>query len=210
MDLKGLWGGDEVDGVLHLVEQGQDITRITRIALGHPVGKDKAGSRLGQNPGFTAKLSRTIAFAFDDRRNGGIIGIDDFELVQLFALGQALRLVDHLTMGVAGRLQVAKQVLTLSLAELGVLDQEGFGLLSPRLYGLIQVQQVTLGLTHQFDEDFALASTLAAETSHDFLQTLIALKRLRAQGRGGSGALLADSLDDMKVFFVPCKASWHR
>jgi hypothetical protein len=33
------------------------------------------------------------------------------------------------------------------------------------------------------------------------LQTLIPLKRFRAQGRGGSGTLLADSLDDMKVFF---------
>jgi hypothetical protein len=43
------------------------------------------------------------------------------ELGQLFALGQALRLFDHLTMGVTGRLQVAKPVLALSLAERGVL-----------------------------------------------------------------------------------------
>lgn len=115
MDLKGLWGGDEVDGVLHLVEQGQDITRITRIALGHPSREDKARSRLGQNPGFATKLGWTIAFAFDHGGNGGIIGIDDFELVQLFTLGQALRLFDDLTRCLTGRLQVATQALALRL-----------------------------------------------------------------------------------------------
>ena len=115
MDLKGLWGGDEVDGLLHLVEQGQHITRITWIALGDAIGEDKAGSGLGQHPGFATKLGRTIAFAFDNGGNRRIIGIDDFELVQLFALGQALRLFDHLTMGVTGRLQVTKQALALRL-----------------------------------------------------------------------------------------------
>lgn len=115
MDLKGLWGGDEVDGLLHLVEQGPHITRITWIALGDAIGEHETRSRLGQNPGFATKLGRTIAFAFDNGGNGGIIGIDDFALVQLFALGQALRLFDDLTMRITGRLQVAKQALALRL-----------------------------------------------------------------------------------------------
>jgi hypothetical protein len=53
---------------------------------------------------------------------------------------------------------------------------------------------VLFGLTHQVDEDFALAPTLTTETSHDFLQTVMALSGLRTQGRGGFGIRLADSL----------------
>jgi hypothetical protein len=59
---------------------------------------------------------------------------------------------------------------------------------------------VLFGLTHQVNEDFALAPTLTTETSHDFLQTLMQLSRLRAQGRGGSGTRLADSLNEMQQF----------
>jgi hypothetical protein len=121
MDPKGSWGGHEVDGLLHLIEQGQDITGITRITLGHPIGKDKTGSGLGQNPRFTAKLGWTIAFSFDDGGNGGIIRINDFKLAHLFTLSEALRLFDHLPMSLAGCLQIAKQVLALSFAELGIL-----------------------------------------------------------------------------------------
>jgi hypothetical protein len=71
--LEGLWGRDEVDGLWRFVEQGQPITRITRIALGHPIGENEAGSGLGQHFGFAAKLGRTIAFALDNGSKGGII-----------------------------------------------------------------------------------------------------------------------------------------
>ena len=165
------------------------------------MGEEKARSGFRENARFATKLGRTIAFAFDDRSNGGIIGIDDFALAQLFALGQALRLFDDLTMGVAGRRQVAQQALTLSLSELGALVQEVFGLLGPRLDRLAQAQQVPFGLAHQLDEDFALAPALTAEASHDFLQTLMQLMSLRAQGGGGASALAADALDEMKGFF---------
>jgi hypothetical protein len=60
---------------------------------------------------------------------------------------------------------------------------------------------VPFGLARQADEDFALASTLTAEASHDFLKTLMQFICLRAQGCGGFGALLADARDDMKAFF---------
>jgi hypothetical protein len=63
---------------------------------------------------------------------------------------------------------------------------------------------------HQVDEDFALAPTLTTETSHDFLQTVMELSGLRTQGRGGFGIRLADSFNEMKAFFVPCKGLWHR
>jgi hypothetical protein len=82
-----------------------------------------------------------------------------------------------------------------------VLVQEVFGLLGPRLNGIAQVQQLPLGLAHQLDKDFALASALTAEPPHHLLQTLMQLMGLRAQGRGGNGALLAHALDEVKVFF---------
>ena len=121
MDPNESWRRHKVDSSLHLIEQGQHLTGIIRIARGHPVGKDKARSGLGQNPRFTTTLGQTIAFAFDDRGNGRIIRINDFELAQLCALSEALRLFDHLTMSLAGGFEVAKQVLALGLAELGIL-----------------------------------------------------------------------------------------
>ncbi len=178
MDLKALWGGDEVDSPLHLVEHGQHITGITRIAFGHPIGKDIAASWIRQNAGFATKLGRTIAFAFDDRGNGGVIRIDDFELTQLFALGQALRLFGNLTMRVAGALQVAKQALALCLTQVGVLAQKRFRFLAPELNRVAQLQQLTFSLAHQLDEDFALPPALTAETAHDLLQGLVQRRRL--------------------------------
>src|SRR6516164_6164818 len=107
VDLQALGGFDEVDGPVHLVEQGQHIARITRVALGHPMRKDKAGSGLGEQTDFAPELGWTMAFAFDYRGNGGVIRMDDFALTERFALGQALRLFGDLPMRVARGLQVA-------------------------------------------------------------------------------------------------------
>lgn len=81
------------------------------------------------------------------------------------------------------------------------LVQEGFGLLGPRLNGIAQLQQVPLGLAHQLDKDFALASALTAKTPHHLLQRLMQLMSLRAQGRGRPATLRADALDEVEVFF---------
>ena len=139
MDPQALWRGNLVDGVLHLVEQGQHIARITRIARGHPIGKDKAGRGLRQDTGLATKLGRAIALAFEDGGNGGIIGIDDFAVGQFFALGQALRLLGDVPMGGAGGLQVAQQTLALGLAPGAVLVQACSGLLGPGRNGIAQV-----------------------------------------------------------------------
>lgn len=82
-----------------------------------------------------------------------------------------------------------------------VLVQEGFGLLGPRLNGIAPLQQVPLGLAHQLDKDFALASALTAKTPHHLLQSLMQLMSLRAQGRSRPGTLLADARDEMEGFF---------
>ena len=104
-------------------------------------------------------------------------------------------------MRVAGGLQVAKEARTLRFTQVGVVMQELFRFLGPGLKGTAQVQQVPLSLAHQVDKDFALAPALAAKPPHHLLQSLMQLMGLRAQGRGGLGALLADVLDEVKGFF---------
>ena len=59
-------GCDEVDGLVPLVEPGHHRAWIPRIALGHPMSKDKAGSGLGEQTDLAPELGWTIAFAFDD------------------------------------------------------------------------------------------------------------------------------------------------
>jgi len=76
-----------VDGALDLVEQGEPITRIARIPLGHQRGKDKTGGWFRGEAGLSAKLRGTIALPFDNGGNGGIVGIDQFRVAQLLALG---------------------------------------------------------------------------------------------------------------------------
>ena len=79
---------DALNRVLDLVKQGQHITGIARIAWGHEVGEDKTGRGFRDDAGLSAKLRWAIALAFDNRGNGGIIGIDKFAVAELLALGQ--------------------------------------------------------------------------------------------------------------------------
>jgi hypothetical protein len=81
-------------------------------------------------------------------------------------------------MGGAGGLEVPQQTLALGVAPGAVLVQAGAGLLRPCLNGLAQLSQVSLGFTHQFDEDFALASALAAKTAHGLVEGLAQLLRV--------------------------------
>src|SRR5712691_628851 len=57
------------------------------------------------------------------------------------------------------------------------------------------------GVTDQLDEDFALASALAAEAAHDLLQGLAHRTHLGAQGLGRWGPLTGDTLDEAQHFF---------
>ena len=148
VDAHTLGRGDESNGALYLVEEGQHVTRITRIARRHSIGKNKTGRGFGEDPCFPFKLGWTIAFPFEDRRNGGVIGIDDFAVIEPFALGQTLRLCGDLPMGSAGGFQVAQQTLALRLTERGSVVQEGVRLLGPGLDGLAEGQQLPFGLAH--------------------------------------------------------------
>ena len=125
----------------------------------------------------------------------------DFALGQLFALGQAPRLLGDLPMRVAGGFQVTTQALTLRLTQGAVLMQARLGVLGPGLYATAQIQQVLFGLTHQFDKDFALAPALTTKATHDFLQGLVQLMSWVLQPGGRERALLTDPLDEVQDFF---------
>jgi hypothetical protein len=165
------------------------------------MGKDKAGSGLGQEASFATKLGRAMAFALHDGGNGGVIRMHDFTLGQLFALGQAPRLLGDLPMRVASGFQVTTQALTLRLTQGVVLMQARLGVLCPGLYATAQSQQVLFGLTYQFDEDFALAPALTTKATHDFLQGLVQLMSWVLQSGGRERALLTDPLDEVQDFF---------
>ncbi len=201
VDAHTVWRGDEIDGALHLVEERQHVTGITRIARGHPMGKDKTGRGFGEETRFPPKLGWTIAFPFQDRCNRGVIRIDDFAVLQPFALGQTLGLFRDLPMGNAGGFQVAQQALALGLTEGSRVVQEGFRLLGPGLNGPAESQQVPFGLAHQRDEDFALAPALPTKTPHDLLQGLVQRMRLVAQWGRGERRLPRDPLDELQAFF---------
>lgn len=104
-------------------------------------------------------------------------------------------------MGITRGFEVTQQALTLGLMEGRRMVQEGVRLLSPRLNGLAEGQQLPFGLTHQRDEDFALAPALPPKTPHDLLQGLVQRMRLRAQWGRGARRLPGDPLDELQVFF---------
>jgi len=85
----------------------------------HAIGNDTAGRGLRQDSSAAPALGRTMAFALDDGGDGGIRGIDDVALGELFALGQALRLFDDVPMRVADSCEVAPQTPALDLTEVG-------------------------------------------------------------------------------------------
>ena len=56
VDLPALASANPVDGPLDLIEQGDHITGIVRIAGWYPGGKDKAGGGFRHEAGFAPKL----------------------------------------------------------------------------------------------------------------------------------------------------------
>ena len=201
VDPQTLGGGDEVDSPWHRIEEGQPRARITRMALGDAIGKEKAGSGLGQDASVATTLGRAMAFALHDWGNGGVIRMHDCALGQLFALGQAPRLLGDLPMRVAGGFQVTTQALTLRLTQGAGLMQARLGVLGPGLHATAQIQHVLCGLTHQFDEDCALAPALTTKATHDFLQGLVPLMSWVLQSGGRERALRTDPLDEVQDFF---------
>ena len=164
---------DPFDGGLDFVNQRQHIAGIDRIPEGEMHGKDKACCGLRDDPGLASELGRTVAFAFKDGCNGGIVGIDDFAVAQLLPLGQPTRLLADIMMGLQGCLQVAPQAFTLVLGQRGRTLEALLCSLCQHANGASQLQKLLFGLAHQADEDFALASALVAKAAHDLFEVVV-------------------------------------
>ena len=145
-----LWpGADAFDGAVHLVNQGEHITRIARIALRHEVRKDKTGGRFCGEAGLPAKLRRTIALAFNNRGNGGIIGLDQFTVAELLALRQPYGLLTDVVMVVHRRGERKRETLALGLTQGDRVFEALFGLEPKGVDGFPQLQELMLGVTDQ-------------------------------------------------------------
>src|SRR5262249_11665222 len=156
-----------VDGVLDSVEQGQSITRIARIAVRHQRGKDKTGGGFRSDAGLAAKLHRTIALAFEHGSNGGIVGIDQFRVAQLLAVGQPSGLVTDGGMVMHRRGEGQGETLTLDRMQRAGLCEALLGLESKGVDRRTEGQELLFRVAYQLDEDLALTATASAKTPHD-------------------------------------------
>jgi hypothetical protein len=75
VDPGALWCLDAFNRLLDFVQEGHHIAGITWIPLGHTIGKEQACDRVRHDPRRATKLRGTIALAFEDGRDGEIIGI---------------------------------------------------------------------------------------------------------------------------------------
>jgi hypothetical protein len=176
-------------GPLDLVKQGQHITRITRIALRDEVGKDKTSRGFGGEAGLAAKLRRAIALAFDNRRNGGIVGIDQFTVPEFLACGQALGLLTDAVMVAHGCREGERETFPLGLTQGTPVFEALLGLEAQGFDGRTEGQELAFSVAYQLDEDVPLPSTAAAKTTHDLLQCLREVAGLALE-LGGPGATL--------------------
>jgi hypothetical protein len=186
---------DTVNGVLDLVEQGEPITRIARVALGHQRGKDKTGCWFRYDAGLSAKLRGTIALPFDNGGNGGIVGIDQFIVAQLLALGQPCGLFTDVFMVAHRRGEGKGETLTRGLTQGERLCEALLGLEGKGLDRLTECKELLFSVSHQFDEDMPLAAAASAKTTHDLRENLREVSGLVLE-RGGPGTALRDDVVD--------------
>ena len=210
MDAEPLGHADTVDGALDLVEPGEHLAGIARMTRGHTIGNDQARGRLRHNARFAAKLRRAIALPFDDGGNGGIVGIDDFTVAELLALGEAPRLRADVLLGLPRRVPCTGQTLTVGVLKVVGMGKELLGVLAKGCDGLAACQELSCSMAPQGHEDAALPPALAATTTHDLFQRLLERLGLAPQVDGSTAASLGETFDERKSFFAPSTAWWRQ
>lgn len=201
---------DTVERALHLVKQGQHITGIIGVALWHPIGKDKARGRFRHDTGLATKLRGTIALAFENGRDGEIIGIDEFGVAEFFALGELGGLFADVGMAAHRHVERIGQTRARGVAQRCRLREELLGLLPKRGDGLAKLQELLFRVAHQLHEDVPLPSALATKATHDFGEFLVQVLGLVRELRGLAAASLREACHQLEGFFVPYTAWWHR
>ena len=192
---------DPRDRLLHLLDQGLHITRITRIPHGEMQGKDEARRRLGHHPGLAAKLGGTVAVALTNGGKGGIIGVNDLAVGQGLALGQASRLVCDPVMCLKRGPELGVQACPLPLRPWRRAAQARFSSLRQRQDRLSQLQQVRFRLAYQRHKHLPQPSTLAPEAAHPLRKVVLELLHLGLQRRALGDARGGYGRDDLEDFF---------
>ena len=88
------------------------------------------------------------------------------------------------------------------VAQCGRLGQQLLGVLPQRCDGLSQLQELLFSLAHQFHEDVAVPSALAAKAAHDFFQLLLEPVGLAREFRRPAAAPLCEVLNQLEGFFA--------
>jgi hypothetical protein len=142
-----------------------------------------------------------MALAFDNRGNGQIVGVDQFPVAELLAVGQPGGLLTDVVMVAHGRGERTGETLALDCTQGACMSQTLGGLEAKGFDRFTQCQKLVFGLPYQCHEDSPLPSTTAAKAPHDFLQLLVERLGLAPEDRGAATGLLRDSFDDLKGFF---------
>ena len=192
---------DPCDGGLDLINQGYHIAGIARITLRQMRGQDKAGGGLRDDPGLAPKLGRTVAFALEDRRNGAIVGIDDFAVTQWLALREPLRLSADGVMGLDCCLQGVLHPLTRMLGQMRRVLKTLLCGLGEGYQWAAALQELLFSLAHQGHEDFTLPAALSSKAAHDLREGVVERVGLGLQRGRLRGALGCDGLDEVEDFF---------
>ena len=82
-------------------------------------------------------------------------------------------------------------------------------LLRERGDGAAKCSQLRFGLAHEFHEDFALTSALAAKATHDFGDLLVEAVGLAVQLHSPATAPLSNPFNQLESFFGPCTGWSH-
>ena len=192
---------DPWNGGLDLVNQGHDIAGIARIPQREMRGKDKASGGFRDEARLASKLGWTVAFAFEERRNGAIVGSDDFAVAQRLALGEPLRLAADSVIRFQRAGQLGRQSLAFWLTQMPGVLESLLGTLSERHEGEATRQELLFRLAHQRHEDFALPAALSAKTAHELLESVVERMGLGLQRSRLRDALGRDGLDEVEDFF---------
>ena len=187
---------DTVDGALDLVEPGQPIPRIARIALGHQMGHDTTGGWFRGDAGLSTTRRGTMALAFEKGDKREIVGVDQVTVAQLLALGQPGRWFTDVFMVAQRRGEGKGETLTLSLTQGKRLCEALFGLEGKDFDRLAACQELLFSLSHQLDEDRPLAATASAKTPHDRCAFRREASGLALECGGPVTALPDDVVDD--------------
>ena len=191
--------GDLAQGVLHFVDQGDHIARITGVAHGQMQSKDEAGGWLSNNPGLAAKLGGAVALAFANGGNGGIVGINNFTLGQDLAIGKPAGLGKDLVMGCESAGELSAQAPLLVLRQVRrALHALLRGPRQPYNW-LPGLQQLRFRLAHQGHKHLALAPALAAKAAHNLGEVILEVVHLGLQRRARGRALVGEVVMSAKL-----------